>query len=286
MAQTLAFFVEEGYNVSSNSKSSLLRVKCRWTGRCQRTKENEFFLRRRFLRCKGASATNRAGYVRVERIFPRRRTFFFGEVFYFMAEETVCLTKKGNYWKRLCFGSIWKKRGTQRLAYIAIFAALNIVINRLSLPLGSVQFSFSTFFAALTGVIIGPLFGFFSAFMGDLVGFFIGASSYAYSPWIGISTSLFAFLIGGMVYLLPARTKPWLYVKLVWGCIISFFVCSVAINSTYLYLLLYSSMDFWEFLIIRFFVQGQIWNSLVNYALLFVCIPALNGIKPLKLHLY
>ncbi len=210
----------------------------------------------------------------------------FREVFYFMEEEVVGLTKKGNYWKRLCFGSIWKKRSTQRLAYIAIFAALNIVINRLSLPLGAVQFSFSSFFAALTGVIIGPVFGFISAYMGDLVGFFIGASTYAYSPWIGIATAMFAFIVGGMVYVLPAGTKAWLYAKLAIGCLLSFFVCSVAINSTYLYFLLYSSMDYWEFLLIRFFVQGQIWNSLMNYALLFVCVPALNSIKPLKLHLF
>ena len=257
-------------------------MKCRWTGRCQRTKENENVV---FCGARARPLQKRVGMYALNVYFHAGGPSF-REVFYFMAEEVVCQKKKGSYWQRLCFGSIWKKRGTQRLAYIAICAALNIVINRLSLPLGAVQFSFSTFFSALTGVIIGPVFGFFSAFMGDLVGFFIGASSYAYSPWIGISTSLFAFIIGGMVYVLPAYTKLWLYVKLVLGCIISFFICSVAINSTYLYFLLYSSMDYWEFLLIRFFGQGQIWNSLVNYALLFVCVPALNSIKPLKLHLF
>ena len=34
---------------------------------------------------------------------------------------------------------------------------------------------------------------------------------------------------------------------------------------------------------IRYFVFGQIWNSLLNYALLFAIVPTLNAIKPLKL---
>ena len=35
----LHFFLEKGI-IELTSMSSLLRVKCRWTGRCQRTKEN------------------------------------------------------------------------------------------------------------------------------------------------------------------------------------------------------------------------------------------------------
>ena len=39
------------------------------------------------------------------------------------------------------------------------------------------------------------------------------------------------------------------------------------------------------YLVIRFFIFGQIWNSVVNYALLFAIIPTLKAIKPLKLRL-
>ena len=195
-------------------------------------------------------------------------------------------TGKKLYWQRLCFGSVWKKSSTQKLVYISVFAALNIVINCLSLPLGVVQFSFSSFFAALSGVMIGPFFGFLAGFIGDLIGFFVSASTYAYTPWIGVSTGMYAFIFGLTVYGLPAKSKAWLYIKLAISCVTSFLFCSIAINSTYLYLVWYSAMDFWGFLVVRFFVQGQIWNSLVNYALLFIAVPALNGIKPLKLQLY
>ncbi len=39
------------------------------------------------------------------------------------------------------------------------------------------------------------------------------------------------------------------------------------------------------YLVIRFFILGQIWNSLANYALLFAVVPLLKAIKPLKLDL-
>ena len=42
-------------------------------------------------------------------------------------------------------------------------------------------------------------------------------------------------------------------------------------------------LNFWTYLVIRFFLLGQIWNSLVNYALLFIVLPVLRAIRPLKL---
>ena len=63
-----------------------------------------------------------------------------------------------------------------------------------------------------------------------------------------------------------------------------FLICTVAINTTAFWKL-YSKVSYGKYLVSRLFLQGQIWNSLANYALLFVAVPVLNRIKPLKLRI-
>jgi hypothetical protein len=105
-------------------------------------------------------------------------------------------------------------------------------------------------------------------------------------PWIGVSMGMTALLAGLIVNGLPGNGKAWfLYVKLALVCLSSFLLCTVAINTTAFWLLYASEIEYSTSLISRLFVQGQIWNSLVNFALLFLAVPTLIRIKPLKLHI-
>ena len=61
---------------------------------------------------------------------------------------------------------------TQKIAYIAIMTALCVVCNMFfEFKFADTQFSLTLFFSAITGLIIGPIFGFVACFLGDLVGF-------------------------------------------------------------------------------------------------------------------
>ena len=134
----------------------------------------------------------------------------------------------------------------------------------------------------LTGIIIGPLFGFVACFLGDLVGFLYHSAGFAYMPWIGISVGV-ASMIAGLIVNGMRSDKTWfLYVKLALVCLLSLTICTILINTTAFWLL-YSKVDYATYLVSRLFVQGQIWNCLINYALLFISVPALTKIKPLKI---
>ena len=146
------------------------------------------------------------------------------------------------------------------------------------------QFSLTIVISALAGILIGPLFGFTACFLGDLVGFLYHSAGFAYMPWIGLSMGLTAFIAGLVVNGIPGKQKWFLYVKLGIVCLSTFLLCTVAINTTAFWLL-YSKVDYWTYLVTRLFVQGQIWNSLFNFVLLFFAVPALNRIKPLKIHI-
>ena len=183
-------------------------------------------------------------------------------------------------WQRLLFSETLAKRNkSHQIAYIAVMTALMVVTNTFfEFKLAETQFSFTLVVSALTGILIGPIFGFTACFLGDLVGFLYHNAGFAYLPWIGISMGLTAAIAGLVMNGLPSKKGWFFYVKLTLVCLSTFFLCTVAINTTAFWLL-YSKTDYWTYLISRLFVQGQIWNSLFNYALLFVAVPALEKLK-------
>ena len=196
--------------------------------------------------------------------------------------------KKGARWKVLLFSKLLENKGkAHKIAYIAVMTAVCVVANMFfEFKLADTQFSFTIVVSALTGILIGPLFGFTACFLGDLVGFLYHSAGFAYMPWIGVSMGMTALLAGLIVNGLPGNGRAWfLYVKLALVCLSSFLLCTVAINTTAFWLLYASEIKYGTYLISRLFVQGQIWNSLVNFTLLFLAVPTLMRIKPLKLHI-
>lgn len=192
--------------------------------------------------------------------------------------------KRAAIWKRLLFSAtLAEKNAAHRIAYIGVVTAFIVAANTFEFKLFDTQFSLTLMISALSGLIIGPIFGFLACFLGDLVGFFINSSGFAYMPWIGISMGLTALISGFIVGGIPSKYKWFLYVKLGVVCVLTFLLCTVAINTTAFWLL-YSKVSYGKYLFTRLFIQGQIWNSLFNYVLFFICVPALVKIKPLKIH--
>ncbi len=195
------------------------------------------------------------------------------------------VAKENGRWRCLLFGALVDKKASQKIAYTAVVTAFVVVANMFfEFKLAETQFSLTIFVSAIAGILIGPLLGFAACFLGDLVGFLYHSGGFAYLPWIGLSLGMIAFLSGLIVGGLKSGAKWFLYVKLSIVCVLTFLLCTVAINTTAFWIL-YSKIGYWKYLVSRLFIQGQIWNSLVNYALLFVAVPALNRIKPLKLRI-
>lgn len=186
--------------------------------------------------------------------------------------------KKEKVWERLLFSELLaRQRPSRKIAVVGVMTAVMVVANTFfEFKLAETQFSFTLVMSALTGVILGPLFGFAACFLGDLIGFFYHSAGYAYLPWIGISLGCTAMIAGLVINGLPEKGKGFLFFKIGLVCILTFSICTVAINTTAFWIL-YSKVDYGTYLISRLFVQGQIWNSLVNYILLFITVPAVKN---------
>ena len=170
---------------------------------------------------------------------------------------------------------------TQKIAYVAVMTALCVVCNMFfEFKFADTQFSLTIFFSALTGMVIGPLYGFVACFLGDLVGFLYNSAGFMYMPWIGLSMGMVAIISGLIMNLIDFKFKYQIFVKLLLISVLTFIVCTIAINTTAFWIIYNTrKVPYFAYLVSRLFVQGQIFNSLFNYALLFVAYPLIIKIK-------
>lgn len=186
-------------------------------------------------------------------------------------------------WQKLLFSPfVLKQKRTRKIAYIAIMVALAIVCNMyFEFKLGAVQYSFTTAISALIGLLIGPTAGLIACFIGDAVGFMVNPFG-AYTPWIGLATGLIAFISGCVFHLFKTDKKWAVYVKLGIIAVLTFFICSIGINSTFLWLAYYNNTGYFAYLVNRYIVLGQLLVSVINYALLFIFVPLIGKISFFK----
>lgn len=164
---------------------------------------------------------------------------------------------------------------TKRIAYVAVLTAICVVCNMyFEFKLADTQFSLTLFVSALSGVLLGSAFGFVACFIGDLLGFLCNTGGFAYMPWIGIAMGVVSFIFGLVVNGFDLKFKGEVYVKIALSSVLTFLICTVGINTTAFWICYNTkAVPYFDYLLIRLFVSGQIWNSVFNYALCFAFIP-------------
>ena len=188
-----------------------------------------------------------------------------------LREVFIMSNERKERWKEVLFSKTLARKGkAHKIAYIAVMTALAVVANMFfEFKLAETQFSFTILVSVLTGIIIGPLFGFVSCFLGDLVGFLYHSAGFMYMPWIGFSMGLTALIAGFVMNGINGNGKPWLfYVKLAFVCLSTFLLCTVFINTTGFWIL-YAKVDYWTYLVSRLLVQGQIWTETAYFRKLY-----------------
>lgn len=210
--------------------------------------------------------------------------------------------KKAPLWKKLLFSDVLLFRPiSHKLAYIGVMAALCIAVNTFEIKFADTQFSFSLFTALLAGIMLGALPGAVAVFVGDLFGYLLNSAGMYYYWWVALSLMLMS-VIAGLSMRLPLRFRGSLFVKLALVTALTFGLCTVLVNSLGMYYIgntmfvsqkLIDAINarfggvwtFGNYVFVRLFVLGQIYNSILNYVLAFLAIPLLNAVKPLKLGL-
>ena len=116
---------------------------------------------------------------------------------------------------------------TQRLVYTALFAALSFVANYFTVKVSdALQISFVATVGFLSGYLLGGGLGFAASFTGDLICGIVAPFG-AYNPIIGIGSGLWGFIPGVIFTYFRGNDV----VKTLVSFVISFIVCSFAVNT-------------------------------------------------------
>ncbi len=207
--------------------------------------------------------------------------------------QGVFLMSKINF-KSLVFSNFLKdKSHAQKVAFLGLFTAINVVFNSFfEFKMLDVQFSFTILISALTGIITGPLSGFFSCVLADFIGYIINSAGLTYMPWVGLSTGVLA-LCSGLIFI---KGSDKILLKSVLVCVCSLFLCTILINSTGFYfynkamgfstaVLNYvneffnSDVSYIAYVCYRLIFKMQILVSIFNFILIIITIPVLKKLK-------
>ena len=213
------------------------------------------------------------------------------------------MSKKGErrVLNRLLFSRVLRQKNkSHKIAYIAVTTAFVVAANMLEIKFLDNQFSFTILIAMLSGCILGAGAGFAACVLGDFIGFLLHPA-YIYMPWVGLSVGTFALITGGILEMPWGKMeKGERWVKLLLACFVSFFICTICINSTGFYfynkaigfstaVVEYAAerfggegVTFFVYCAYRLIFKGQIWNSLLNYVLLLLVMPLLGRIKAFR----
>lgn len=206
-----------------------------------------------------------------------------------------------NFIKKALFSNlVLKSKKTQVLAYVGVLTAFSVVTQTfLEFSMYDIQFSLTIFVSIFIGILLGGAFGFTACFLGDLIGYLLNSFGGLYMPWVGISTGLMAFIAGFIFNGFKNRNKGSVYVKLGVITVLTFVLCTIAVNSTGFYfynkemgfstaVVNYVSdkfggnVSYLSYCAYRLIFKGQIFNSLLNYVLLFIFLPLIMEIKFIK----
>lgn len=195
---------------------------------------------------------------------------------------------------------ILSANATRRIVYIALITAFNVVTNMfLEFRMSDTQFSLTIAVSVLSGVLLGPAFGFVACFTGDLLGFMINSWGFVYMPWVGLSTAMTAFIAGMIINGVNFKFKGQTAVKIIITCLLSLLICTIAINSTGFYFYNYkmgfstavidyvkkvfgTDVGYIGYVAYRMIFKGQILNCLFNYAVVGITVPLVLNVKVFK----
>ena len=132
---------------------------------------------------------------------------------------------------------------TRKIAYMAVLTALCAVVNMFSIDIAGIfKLSFVTAVCMISAYLFGPILGGVIAFLGDLIGFLLVPSPYAYSPYIGLCNVLFTVIVG-VLYILLTKRFGFVLTSVI-ALFAAHIVASVFLNS-YIVSSLYSQSGFW-----------------------------------------
>ena len=115
---------------------------------------------------------------------------------------------------------------TRRVTYMAVLIALAVVTKMFGIDLPSGKVSLFYIPCYLAGAFFGPLFGFITGSVGDLLGFVLKGG--IPNPITTLGNGLMGWIVGIVFTVLP-KIRP--EIRLIIGAYISMIICTLGVNT-------------------------------------------------------
>lgn len=177
-----------------------------------------------------------------------------------------------------------------KIALIAMFTALAVAANALSIDISSSQkITFTYLVGFFSGTFFGGGIGFLIMFLGDIIGYLLNAGGGVFWFPTSICTGLLALMPGIIMNAFKFRFKGGVIFKAFLAALTSylFVTCSLGALANYSYVkyVVYAGREYGK--LFSAYLIGKIaFSSAVawlNYAFCFAIIPIINAAKGLKL---
>lgn len=165
---------------------------------------------------------------------------------------------------------------TVKIAYIAMFAAMNVVIGALSPRLGTIKITLTYTLLFLAGYFFGALTGGLTGLVGDLLGCLIGG--FMPNPIIIAASCLLGVIPAAVKHIKIDALKDALpYAHILMSFAACFVICTLFINTYALYVIgLGKGATFWAYMSIRAASQSPV--TALNFVLTLLLFPVFKRI--------
>lgn len=160
------------------------------------------------------------------------------------------------------------KISTQKIAYIALFAAVNVFLNAFTWTQAGLNYAISLTYIPtfLAGLYFGPFAGFLVGFIGDVLGCIIWPKG-AWIPLITLASALMGVIPG-----LVRKIKLDHRILLLISYLSTYVICSMFLNTLGLWLVYAATKKtFWVYMVGRLPIQLPV--MLINFTINLLTMP-------------
>lgn len=124
---------------------------------------------------------------------------------------------------------------TRKIVYAGMFIAMSMVLKLFEVSVTqNFRVGLTTLPLMVSGMILGPVYGFATGVLADILNFFMKGDGGAYHLGFSISNGLYGLIPGMMLYWLNSRKKEFSLSSILVTVIICEVVCSIVLNTVFL----------------------------------------------------
>ena len=124
---------------------------------------------------------------------------------------------------------------TRKIVYAGLFIAMSMVLKLFEISVSqNFRVGFTTLPLMVSGMVLGPVYGFLTGALADILNFFIKGDGGAFHIGFTLTNGLYGMIPGLVMYWLRSRGKEFSLLSILLTVVCCEFTCSIVLNTVFL----------------------------------------------------